>query len=380
VLDATYERGANLDASAAVKASTSLPVLVAGRIARPSEAEDALASGKADMIGVVRALIADPGWLAKGEAGDDDAIRPCTFCNECVAGIGVFRPIRCTVNPDMGHEREVATAGWNRRAKARRRVVVVGGGLGGMEASLTACRRGHEVVLLEAGAELGGQLRLAPALGIRRELVHLPGYLAGAVAAAGIEVRLGVEGDAGTVLGLEPDAVIVATGSIPAPPAGLECAVNAVSVLDGSAAVGRRVVVCHDGGHPWEFDAVLEHLVAHGHEVVAVVAAPVLMGRGTDAGLLYRLARARVRVESSSAVVTFGQGCLELREVLTGVTRTEEGFDSLVVATTRVASTSLAAALRGRVADLLVVGDSLAPRSVRDAVSEGRAAGRRIGD
>src|SRR5947209_1079452 len=114
--------------TAAVKQATSLPVLVAGRIARPSEAEEALAAGHADMIGVVRGLIADPQWLSKGNAGSEQTIRPCTFCNECVAGIGVFRAIRCTVNPDMGHEAEVMTEGWARPAPTSRRVVVVGGG------------------------------------------------------------------------------------------------------------------------------------------------------------------------------------------------------------------------------------------------------------
>ena len=379
VLDATYERGANLDAAAAVKQATSLPVLVAGRIARPSEAEDALATGQADMIGVVRALIADPQWLAKGNAGDDAGIRPCTFCNECIAGIGVFRPIRCTVNPDMGHEREVAAARWNKRTRSRRRVVVVGGGPAGMEASLTASRRGHRVILLEAGDRLGGQLRLMPALGLRRELVHLPEHLVHAVHAAGIDVLLGIDADADAVLELEPEAVIVATGSTSPEADGDHQATSAIAVLDGHATVGRRVLVGHDGGHPWEFDAVLEHLVESDHQVVAVVPGPALAGRGTDAGLMVRLVRAGARVEPTSAVVGFAPGRAELRDVLTGTRRVDDGFDSYVLATTRVAAAGLAATLRSEVRQVEAVGDSLAPRSIRDAIAEGRAAARRIG-
>jgi 2,4-dienoyl-CoA reductase (NADPH2) len=379
VLDATYDRGANLDAAAAVKQATSLPVLVAGRIARPSEAEDALAAGHADMIGVVRALIADPQWLMKGNAGDGRAIRPCTFCNECIAGIGAFRAIRCTVNPDMGHEAEVMAAAWARPASSRRRVAVVGGGPAGMEAALTAAQRGHDVVLFEAGDHLGGQLRWTPSFGLRRELVNLHQYLIEAVAAADIDRRLGLEADANTILALEPDAVIVATGSqSPFASVTVAGAASAIDVLKGSATVGKRVIIAQDGGHPWEFDAVVEHLAAGDHEVVVAVGGPALSGRGGDAGLGYRLARAGVQVLPFSVIVGFAGGEVELRDPLTGATRREGPFDDLVMATTRQASSELVAALRSEIGQVEAVGDSLAPRAIRDAINEGRAAARRI--
>ena len=382
VLDATFDRGANVDAAAAVKQATSLPVLVAGRIARPSEAESVLADGVADMVGVARALIADPQWLSKGNAGDEHSIRPCTYCNECVAGIGAYRPIGCTVNPDMGHEREVDRSGWGRSAKTARRVVVVGGGVAGMESALTAAHRGHEVVLFEAGERLGGQLLLAPPTSYRRELVHLPAFLAEAVRGAGVDIKLGVDATERAVLDLDPDAVIVATGSKPQPSAdGVSpYATSALALLEGRAGVGRRVLVCHDGGHPWEFDVVLEVLAGKDHDVVAVVPSAALVPRGTDAGLFPRLARAGVQVLTSCSLVDFSDGRAELRNVLTGDRRTEAGFDSLVVALTRQAQRGLVRALRLQVDHVQAVGDGLAPRSVRDAMWEGRAAGRRIGE
>jgi len=377
VLDATYERGANLDAAAAVKRATGLPVLVAGRVADPAEAEQALADGAADMVGVVRALMADPEWLARGRAGRVEAIRPCTYCNECIAGIGVFRAIGCTVNPDLGHEDEWPSGA--ARAPLGRRVVVVGGGVAGLEAALAAAGLGHSVVLVEASDRLGGQLPSAPAVTFRRELLRLPDYLARAVAAAGVDVRLGSAADAEAVLALGPDAVIVATGSVPGPVDRALGALSALDVLDGTARPGRSVLVAHDGGHPWEFDVVLELLAGQDHQVTAVVPGPALGARGTDATLAPRLARAGVTVLATSSVVGFADGTAELRHSFTGQRRAVSGFDSLVVAGTRQARHELAEALDGRGPAVEVVGDALAPRSLRDAVWEARAAARRIG-
>ena len=135
----------------------------------------------------------------------------------------------------------------------------------------------------------------------------------------------------------------------------------------------------HDGGHPWEFDAVLELLATTGHEVVVLVPSPALSARGTDVGILRRLAQSSTVVLGSSALVAFADGEAEVRNVLTGTLRRELGFDSLVLAFTRQAESSLAGALRPHVSRVEVVGDGLAPRGVRDAVWEGRAAARRIG-
>jgi 2,4-dienoyl-CoA reductase (NADPH2) len=380
VLDATYDRGANLDAAAAVKAATGLPVLVAGRIAEPAEAEQALARGAADMIGVVRALMADPEWLAKGRAGREATIRPCTYCNECIAGIGVFRAIGCTVNPDLGHEGDTPTRP-PRAAGPTPRVAVVGGGVAGLEAALTAAGRGHSVVLFEASDRLGGQILAAPATTFRRELLAFPAALADAVLEAGVDVRLGVAADADAVVATEPDSVIVATGSIPGEPAGRigPGALSAVDVLTGKVSPGRRVLVAHDGGHPWEFDVVLELLAGADHEVTAVVPGTALSARGTDASLVVRLSRAGVVTVATSSVVGFTGGCAELRHSFTGALTSHPGFDSFVLAATRRANHDLADALRARGTTVEVVGDGLAPRSLRDAVWEARAAARRIG-
>jgi 2,4-dienoyl-CoA reductase (NADPH2) len=259
-------------------------------------------------------------------------------------------------------------------------VVVVGGGVAGLEAALTAAGLGHRVVLLEASERLGGQLRAAPATTYRSELAHLTAYLARAVTEAGVEVRLGVVAGVDAVLGLEPESVIVATGSSPGHPADAPpAAVRAPAVLDGSVQVGPRVLVAHDGGHPWEFDVVLELLVGAGHQVTAAVPGPALAGRGTDFGLFSRLTGAGLTTWPGTAVVGFVGGRAELRSTFTGSVHAEGGFDDLVLAGTRRACDDLALGLRPHLDAVSAVGDSLAPRSVRDALWEGRAAARRIG-
>jgi thioredoxin reductase len=376
VLDATFGRLANVDAARVVRSMTSLPVLMAGRVAEPAEAEEVLASGAADMVGVVRALIADPRWLAKGIAGETGSIRPCTYCNECIAGIGAFRPIRCSVNPEMGHEAEAEAA----RAAGpppRRRVVVVGGGLAGLEAATSAAALGHDVVLLERSGSLGGQAVLAPEVGMRPEAVRIGHHLAALAAGeARVDVRLGTEATPDAVLALAPDVVVVATGSAVRASSlpGAAHAVDALAVLEGAVDVGHRVLVCQDGGSPWELEVVLEHLARHGHDVTAVVPGPMVTSRGTDVGVGARLVRAGVDVQAWRVVTALSADGASTRHVVTGEVAHLDGFDAVVLAGTRTACDALAGALRGRGPHVVAIGDALAPRQLRDAVHEGRAA------
>jgi thioredoxin reductase len=378
VLDGSFPRKANAAVSKAIKAATDLPVLMAGRVAEPAEAEQILEAGEADMVGVVRALIADPAWLVKARAGVEATIRPCTYCNECIAGIGAFRPIRCSVNPDMGHERDVATAGYRGPARHLRRVVVVGGGVAGMECAVTAAGRGHEVVLLEASGELGGQLLVAPDVGLHPELVRIAYHLEAEVKRLGVSVELGVAADVDLVLGLGPDDVVVATGSAPGPvPNG---ALSAADVLAGLVTPGEHVVVSDDGVHAWEFDVVLEDLARRGHHVTAVTHQATIAAKGTDAGLLGRLLRAGVEVEALSRLVTLEAGGASITHLATGQSKGVGAGDSVVVASGRLARADLVGQLGGKVDHVAGIGDSLAPRDVRDAIHDGRAAGRRIGN
>lgn len=372
-------RSLNAEVAGTIKAATKLPVLVAGRIAEPAEAEAILANGQADLVGLVRPFIADPRWLAKANAGDAASIRPCTYCNECSTGIGRYRPIHCTVNPDMGHELELGQVAGTSTAR-RLRVVVVGGGPAGMECALTAAIRGDAVTVLEACDELGGQLRLGSHLPSRAEVSRIVGHLSHELEVAGVEIQLGVHGTVQRVTASAPDVVVLATGShaLPVELPGSGSAVSADDVLRGEVDVGHRVVVCDHPGAEWAFESVLELLAHRGHDVVAVTAGSSFVPRLGDRSVFSRLAQANVKFLAWHRPTRIDHGHLHL----TGVLRGEElhlEADSIVLATARTSRSDLAAALLATGIEVRTIGDALSPRTLYQAIRDGRLAGRAVG-
>ncbi len=140
------------------RAIPQVPVMTVGLITDPAEAEGILAQGKADLVALGRPLVTDPAWLAKAAAGREREIRYCVSCNTCWGTIVEHRPLACDNNPRVGAADE---ADWRPpKAGTRRRVVVVGGGVAGLEAAWVAAARGHEVTLFGASGDLGGKTRL----------------------------------------------------------------------------------------------------------------------------------------------------------------------------------------------------------------------------
>ncbi|MCC6532383.1 MAG: FAD-dependent oxidoreductase [Burkholderiales bacterium] len=225
-----YAPGFNVAAAKAIKDAVSIPVIVAGRLG-PSLGESVLREGKADFICIGRPMIADPELPNKAAAGRMDDVVPCVYCVNCLA---VDR--ECTVNPAWGKERAYALV----PAMKPRKVLVAGGGPGGMEAARVAALRGHEVELYESEPQLGGQLRLASLL--RPEYESLVTYLSAQLGKLGVKVTLGRKVDAKLVAESKPHVVIVATGatsSVPSIP-GIDRA-NVISVADIRAMLRGKV-------------------------------------------------------------------------------------------------------------------------------------------
>jgi dimethylglycine catabolism A len=369
-------------AAAIKEAVPGMPILHASRIVDPAHADRVVAAGHVDLVGMTRALIADPDLPRKAREGRLDDIRVCVGANEgCIDRIYQGKPVSCVQNPTAGRE---ADLGEVRTARAPRRVVVVGGGVAGLEAARMAALRGHRVLLFEKAAELGGQVLLAARAPARAEYAGIVRFLVTQIRKHGVDVRLGGEATPALVLAEHPDAVIVATGSHPyVPPLPGSDGKHVVTdreVLAGEATVGANVVVVDDV-HTEQALSTAELLLEQGRRVEVI---SPLFYAGQDIGItsiapLYR------RLYTRGVVLT---PCTELRaiegstvvvaNVYSGLERRIESVDTVVLAMGSRSTDALYRALKGHVPELHAAGDCVAPRGVHQAILDGTRVARAI--
>jgi 2,4-dienoyl-CoA reductase-like NADH-dependent reductase (Old Yellow Enzyme family) len=382
-------------AHAVKKAVDHTPVLTVHRILDPDEAEGILERHEADGITLVRALIADPEWVTKARDGRADEIRRCTGINHgCYGNLLMSMPITCVQNPAVGREAELGLDTME-PAPRPKRVVVVGGGPGGLEAAWVAAARGHHVTLLERQDRLGGAIRLAQALPGRHEMADLADWRIGECARRGVEVRLGVEATLDVVLALEPEAVVVATGGratkdgrsayhpMPVPGSEQEWVLDHVRALQLALhdpdRLGTRIVILDAVGHV-QAVGLGELLASQGREAICVCPLPMLMGADgeTAAAALPRAVRAGMQWRPNTALASIGEHTATVVDVLSGLPETFTDIDTVVIRTTGLPEDGLATALEGRVPELHVVGDAVAVRPVDRAIFEGHRVGRAL--
>lgn len=206
------DHGCNVYLAAEIKKHVSVPVATLGGLNDPAMMEEIIASGKADMVDMARALLADPELPKKVMANQDEDIVKCLRCFTCMAERAVTSTRRCTVNPLIGREMdgmEIIPAG------KPKKVLVAGGGPGGLQAALTAARRGHQVILCEAGSEVGGILKGEQAIPFKYEMYELGVTLGKLAKDAGVEIRLNTKVTKDYADNENPDALIIAVGSAP---------------------------------------------------------------------------------------------------------------------------------------------------------------------
>lgn len=378
----SFETGYTVPLAGAVRAKIDIPVFVAGRINQPQIAEEILVSGKADMCGMTRAMIADPCMPQKAEAGNPDGIRACVACNQaCIGHMLNGYPISCIQHPETGRELEFGTL---IPTKSPRRVMVVGGGPAGMKAAAVAAERGHEVTLFEAGTALGGQVMLAQLLPGRAEFGGVTQNLSREVTAAGVTVELGIEVTRELVDQAKPDVVILATGAVPYMPtiegSGEGHLVSAWQVLQGEANVGSRVAIA-DWRCDWIGLGLAEQLARDGCYVRLAV-------NGTTAGQsipqyardkwLGELHRLGVEVIPYARLYGVDQDSAYFQHTLSGEPIVLEGIDTTVASLGHQSVTTLANDLGNWEGDIHMIGDCLSPRTVEEAVLEGLRIGSRI--
>lgn len=352
--------------------ATDLPILYAGRVGDVATARQVIADGHADLVGVVRALIAEPRLLELARAGEEGDARPCIGVQDCLSRRVVEHlPFACAVNPHVGREHE----GPLPRVDRARSVLVVGGGPAGTEVAALATERGHRVELWERDDHLGGQLAVAARARMNRPYADWIDWQARRLERLDVAVRFGVEATAELVLAHDADVVVVATGAVPRLPdaEGLDQphVLTAVDVLGGGrgAAVGRvevghRVVVIAEDDRPVPL-AVADHLAGAGHEVVVVHQSPdpsPLTNKYTIGGIMARLDAEGGRLVPHARLVAVDGPTVHLANVYSGRPFALEDVDTVVLACGAVPSASLHTALRGSVDDLHLLGDAFAPR------------------
>jgi len=379
----SFSPGVYVPLTARIKAAVpGMPILHASRIVDPLHAGRLVAAGDVDVVGMTRALIADPDLPRKAHEGRLDDIRTCVGANEgCIDRIYQGKPVTCVQNPTTGREGELADV---RPVAAAKKVVVVGGGVAGLEAARMATLRGCRVVLLEKAAELGGQVLVAARAPARAEYAGIVRFLAAQVRKLGVDVRLGVEATAPLVLAERPDAVIVATGSHayipPVPGSDGKHVVTDRDVLTGEAKVGANVVLVDDV-HTEEALSTAELLLDQGKRVevisplfyvgqdVGVTSIAPLYGRLYTKGVVLTPSTELRAVEGSTVVVA---------NVYSGAVRRIEAVDTVVLAAGSRSTDALYRALKGHVAELHAAGDCVAPRGVHQAILDGTRAARAI--
>lgn len=206
------EHGCNVYLAAEIKKHISIPVATIGGLNSPEQMEKIIAEGKADIVYMARALLADPFLPRKVTENREEEIVKCLRCFTCMAERAATSTRRCTVNPLIGREMEGTEI---QPAPVKKKVLVAGGGPGGLYAAYTAARRGHKVILCEKEGELGGILKSEQALPFKREMYELAGTYARMAQQAGVEIRLNTEATKAYVQKEQADALIIAVGSSP---------------------------------------------------------------------------------------------------------------------------------------------------------------------
>ena len=257
----------HLDFAGEIRAATGFPTFHAAKIQDVTTARYAISSGKLDMVGMTRAHMADPHIVRKIMLGREDTIRPCVGANYCLDRIYQGGEAYCMHNAATG--RELTMPHDIALAAVKRKIVVVGAGPAGLEAARVAGERGHQVVVLEAAPQPGGQVRLTALSPRRREMMSIIDWRMARCEESGVQFRFNTLADAQTVLEEKPDVVIIATGGLPHTEVlsqGNELVVSAWDILSGDVKPGRNVLLFDDAGDHTALQAA-EVLAASGAKV-----------------------------------------------------------------------------------------------------------------
>ncbi|MCB2192052.1 MAG: FAD-dependent oxidoreductase [Deltaproteobacteria bacterium] len=367
--------GCMVDMAATVRPFVALPVMTVGRLGYPALADRIVKEGTADFVAIGRPLLADPDFADKARHGRAQDIVPCIGCHECMHRMHMNQSISCAVNPECGDEVRLKLT----KAECSKKVMVIGGGVAGMEAARVCALRGHQVSLYEKSGQLGGVLNIAGASEFKKDLSDLLACkLRQLEGLAGLSVVTNAEVSEATIKAEKPEVIFLATGSRPisrAPIAGMEGTpvIMPDDIYQGELPDALKVVVIGGGAVGCE---AAWHMALEGKGVTIVEMLPQVAGdlfMANRGMLLQELERYSVRILTSTMVTSLAPGRVQVSNQQGDTTLETE---AIVLAIGRRSENALAQVARETAEDVYVIGDSLAPRKIKDAIWEAYKFGR----
>lgn len=360
--------GFSADLVTEIKKAVTIPVITVGRFTEPHYAELLVRQGRCDLVAFGRQSLADPHTPNKAKEDRLQELNPCIACLQgCVHNMYKGNPVKCLVNPFLGHEGEV------KPADTSKKVIVVGGGVGGMLAGYTAAMRGHDVTLFEATDILGGQMRLAAYPPGKGDITNMVRSYVAKCEQYGVKIRMNTKVTAELIKAEAPDVVILATGAIPLvlpiPGINESGVINAVDLLDGKASCGEKVLVVGGGMVGCETAAFLGE---QEHEVTVIelrdkVGADVISEHRKF--LMRDFAEYKIKEVTGAKVAQFFEDGVSYT-LADGSEHRLEGFDSVVLAMGARAYDPLSEEVKELVKETYVIGDAVRARRALDATNE----------
>jgi 2,4-dienoyl-CoA reductase-like NADH-dependent reductase (Old Yellow Enzyme family)/thioredoxin reductase len=359
----------NMHRAEKIKKAVRIPVTCVGSIMDIAMADKIIAEGKADIVAMGRAQLADPEIINKSHRGELDEIRPCLRCNTCSERPKDFFPVRCAVNPVIGREEEYK---YIPAAAKKKQVIIVGGGPAGMEAAILSASRGHQVTLYEKEKELGGALRLATVPSFKSDMKKYLDWLVRKTIQSPVKVKLSSEASIDIIKAEKPDVLIVAVGAEPIIPniPGIGKAVWVGDVLGGKAETGETVVVVGAGLTGCE---TALHIALQGKRVTVIdmITEDEIACEATDSN---RFALLEL-LEQNSVVI---QTEVKMDEISNrGIVvldrkshRSEIPADTVVLSLGFKPLSAVAKARQGLAREVYAIGDCLAPRNLMAAIHD----------